>query len=125
MLNEILDRRHEISIYGLALIPLLAGISKFITPGLWMGYEPEFVRTMIGLSSSQIVLIAGISETLLGAWIATRIYSTYSTAAAFFWLLTITAQVSMLGLWDIAIRDLGLTFYALTVALNEYSRNKA
>lgn len=120
MVEKIVENRSIIAVYGLALVPLLAGVSKFFVPDLWVGYEPEFVRTMLGIDSYQLVAAAGAAETALGLWIASRRHTFHAASLTLLWLAAITVRVATLGLWDIAIRDLGLTFYALSVALNEY-----
>lgn len=110
-----------LGVIGLGLVALLAGITKFTHPAFWQGYEPAVIRsalTDLGLDPLQVF---GVLEAGLGlALVAGRRW--YITVAAFLWLLAITVQVASLGLWDIAIRDLGLTFYAATVTLYQYQR---
>jgi uncharacterized membrane protein len=120
MKQIILDSSDIIMVYGLALIPLLSGVTKFVMPGLWQGYEPELVRMI--LAPETFMVISGVVETALGVALLTRKRTEVFASVTAVWLLAITVQVTRLGIYDIAIRDLGLTMYALSVALNALNR---
>lgn len=105
----------KIALAGLTTVFFLAGVSKFFQPGLWTGFEPSFISSLA--DSTTLVYIGGITETTIAAglsWCRTR---KYFSLVGFIWLFTITIQVINLGLWGIAIRDIGLLFLALTVIL--------
>lgn len=110
-----------LGVAGLGLVAVLAGVTKFTHPFLWQGYEPAFIQNLFAAAGVNPMLVFGLLETLLGlAIILGRRW--YLTFGAFFWLLIITVQVASLGLWDLVIRDLGLTVYAATVTLYQYQR---
>ncbi len=111
----------RVSAYGLALVPFLAGLTKFTHPVLWQGYEPAAVTQAIQAAGLEPLMVFGVLETLLGLALFVR-RDWRIAAAVTVWLAAITARVAYLELWDLAIRDLGLTFYALTVTLLLYRR---
>ncbi|WP_414836601.1 hypothetical protein [Candidatus Nanohalococcus occultus] len=100
---------------GLSLVFLLAGLSKLVVPQFWTGYEPEFVLALSPVPAGALLGITGLIEAFLGVWILTGIRKTLASLVAVLWLTAITLQVTRLGLYAIAIRDLGLIFLGLAV----------
>lgn len=121
MTQIIEENRYLLMVYGLALVPLLAGISKFLDPGLWL--KPVFISS-IPLSQTAVTYLIGGAEVFLGLALFTRKRPDIFSFVVFLWLLGITVQVTYFQLWTIAIRDLGLTLFALTAAIFEFSRRK-
>lgn len=116
-LEELYGYREFVMLYGLAFIALAAGISKFTHPGLWIGFEPQWLRSLLGfLTNTQSIYLAGGAETVAGALLAYRYRIRLVASLLAVWLLTITVMVASLGLWTIALRDLGLVFLAYAVA---------
>lgn len=98
---------------GLGTVLLLAGATKFTMPQFWTGYEPEVIRNLV---SPEIFLqLSGALEFGLGAWIISGWKRTVSSLISTLWLLAITLQITSLGLYAIAIRDIGLVFLSLAV----------
>lgn len=108
-----------VGVAGVGLVAVLAGVTKFTHPGLWLGYEPELVRDVITALGVEPLTVFGIGETLLGLAILT-LRRWEVTGLAALWLAVITVQVGRLERWDLVIRDLGLMFYAATVALYQH-----
>lgn len=113
--QKVLDKLdpEKTSLYGLILVFLTAGVSKFVQTSLWIGFEPSFVANFV--DSTTLVYLGGVFEITIAAglmWCRTR---KYFALTGFLWLSIITLQVVRFGLWDIAIRDIGLLFLALTV----------
>lgn len=119
MKQKLLQHRNTIGRHGLALLFLLAGGTKFVMPGLWQGYEPQMIVSLLPLTAEHLMLLGGVFELLLAVGLLFRRTALHASIISTFWLLGVTVQVTRLGLHDLAIRDLGLTFYALYVALNE------
>ncbi|WEL19950.1 hypothetical protein [Candidatus Nanohalococcus occultus] len=105
----------DVTTVGLSLVFLLAGLSKLAVPQFWTGYEPEFVLALSPVSAGTLLGITGLLEAALGIWILTGVRKTFASLVAVLWLTAITLQVTQLGLYAIAIRDLGLVFLALAI----------
>jgi uncharacterized membrane protein len=119
--EKILEKKEELPIIGLGIFMFAAGISKFLILQYWTGYEPQILVNALPLTAETLTLLGGVFEALLGLWLLTQKKTFYASSLTTLWLLAITVQVSRLGLWDLAIRDLGLTLYALSVAVNRRS----
>lgn len=118
--EKILEKREELPMIGLGIFMLTAGISKFFIIQYWTGYEPQILVKALPLTAETMTLLGGVFEALLGLWLLTQKKTFYASSLTTLWLLAITVQVSRLGLWDLAIRDLGLTLYALSISLMNY-----
>lgn len=117
---ELLDKTeysNYVPAFGLGVLMLLAGISKFIIPEYWTGYEPQLLLQLAPFTADQLLLIGGFIETSLGLALLVREKVSIVSLVVGVWIASITLQMARLGLWDLAIRDLGLTFYALSVHL--------
>jgi len=121
--KEIAERKDRLPVYGLGIFMVVAGLSKFLILDFWLGYEPQFLVGFLPMTARQITLFGGVFEAALGALLLSGKRTFYSASVTSLWLLAITFQVMRFGLWDLAIRDLGLTFYALTVAVTSYGNN--
>ncbi len=117
-LEKILGYGDKAAVYGLALVFLLAGVSKFVDPGLWLGFEPGFLKSLLSLTSKQFVFMTGALEAALGVLLATRYRQRLVASFATLWLLGITVTVASMGMWTIALRDFGLVALAYVVASN-------
>ena len=117
------ERRQRFAITGLSLLFISAGVSKFLITGSWIGFEPGLVLETLNLSSTQFTLITGAGEVLLGLWLLSARKTYYASLIASLWLLGITVQMLRLEAWTLAIRDMGLFFYALTVLLLTRTRS--
>jgi uncharacterized membrane protein len=117
--QEIIGHKNKVPAILLGVFFLVAGLSKFVMLELWMGYEPRILINMLPVASREITVAGGALETLIGAGLLLRERTKYFSAAATAWMAAITVQVARLQLYDIAIRDVGLFFYALSVLIYE------
>lgn len=99
---------------------LIAGLSKFVILDFWLGYEPRFVVEVLPIAAKQLTLLGGFFEAALGILLLSGRKTFYTAFVTFSWLLMITLQMINLGFWDLAVRDLGLTFYAFNTAFRAY-----
>lgn len=111
------SRREKIPAYGLGVFILAAGLSKFVILDFWLGYEPRFIVDLIPATARQLTLLGGVFETFLGLALLSGRKTFYVATGTAIYLTGITIQLVNLGLWDLAIRDFGLTLYALSVAI--------
>ncbi len=114
--RRIYDYGDFAGLYGLALVVFLAGASKFFMPLLWTGFEPQWLQSLLPLTSEQFVYLTGGAETLLGLALASKRKTRLVASVICLWLLGITLTVASMGMWTIALRDLGLVVLAYYVA---------
>jgi hypothetical protein len=125
MLNPVTrfeDFGEKFPVIGLGVFILIAGASKFIIPEYWTGYEPRILLETVPLAAEQFILLGGAFESFLGLMLITRKKASAASLITAFWLSAILIQLIRLQLWDLAIRDLGLTFYAFSVYILQKTR---
>lgn len=123
-LQKIIDvEKEKLPVYGLGLFMLVAGLSKFVILDFWLGYEPQFIVELLPITARQLTLTGGLFEAVLGVLLVSGKRTFYAASITSLWLMTITVQMARFGLWDLMIRDLGLTFYAMSIALVSYRSN--
>lgn len=120
--EEIAGKKDRLPTYGLGIFMVVVGLSKFLILDFWVGYEPQFLVELLPMTARQLTLFGGIFEATLGASLLSGKRTFYAASVTSLWILSITFQMMRFGLWDLAIRDLGLTFYALTVAVTNYRK---
>lgn len=116
---EILEYE-DVPYYLLGIFFIVAGLSKFVILEFWAGFEPAIIVDTLPFAADQLTLAGGVFEALIGVGLILRRKTVYFTAAATLWLTAITVQVARLGFWDLAVRDIGLIFYAFSLALYEH-----
>jgi len=114
------SRKEKFPVYGLSAFMLVAGLSKFVALGLWIGYEPRFLVQILPLTARQLTLMGGGFEAVLGLALLTGRRTFYTASLTAIYLFGISVQMINLGLYDLAIRDSGLTLYAASVAVLNY-----
>lgn len=110
-------RREVFPVYGLGIFMLLAGLSKFVILDLWLGYEPRFLVELFPATARQLTMLGGVFEASLGMALISGRKTFYVSMATAAYLFAITLQLMSFGLWDLAIRDFGLTLYAVSIAV--------
>src|SRR3989344_2990800 len=96
---------------GLAFIFIFAAVSSYLQPLNWIGFFPEFLRSLI----PQSILLSGFSlfELAVGLWLLS---GKNMFPAAFLAALSLLGVVLFnLGSLDILFRDIGLFFAALAL----------
>ncbi len=116
----LIDQRQDIAAYGLAIMLFLAGASKFIILNQWIGYTPGWLVAMAPVGAEALMHVAsvleiGIAVGLVVGW-KRHVWATIGAL----WLAQITVMTAMAGIYDVAIRDIGLTVYAVVVAIMAY-----
>lgn len=113
------EHADDVLVYGLAALFLLAAVAKTLDPGPWAAYLPGWATALVPLDSTSLMHIASVGEAAIGVALAARYRTALAAGLGAAWLAGITVAVASLGIWDVAIRDLGLVLFALGVALNE------
>lgn len=107
--------RDDLPVLGFGTFIFIAGASKFVIPEYWIGYEPELLKQLIPLTSGQLMVTGGLFEAAVGVILLSRRKIGLASAIITVWFTAITVQLARLGFWALAIRDFGLTLYALTI----------
>lgn len=102
--------------YGAVI--LLAGFDKLFATNLitnWASYISPAVANMLPLSTNAFLIGMGIIEVAVAIMLLTKFQrlGSYLSAA---WLLLISVNLVMIGLLDVAIRDILLALGALVLA---------
>ena len=90
------------------------GTSQLVNSGAWTGFVPTYATGWFGMSAATIVHINGALELTAALLLALGLFVRPVAFVLFAHLMAITAS---LGLTAIAVRDCGLTFATLSVAL--------
>jgi hypothetical protein len=102
--------------YGIGLTATLAGIDKFFNLlADWSLYVSPLAAQLLPVSTGTFMGIVGIMELAVGAAILagwTRLGAYVASA----WLLGIAANLVAAGFYDVAVRDVVMSFAAFTLA---------
>ncbi len=99
---------------ALAGVYLWFGSSQLLNTGMWLGIVPSWATGLSGLSASTIVHLNGVFEIIAGVLLVFGLYVRWVALFLFLHMIPIAAS---LGLSSIAVRDTGLTFATLSIAL--------
>jgi len=100
--------------YG--LVPLLAGLDKFFNLLTdWPKYLSPLIAGLLPVTPQTFLHVVGIIEILVGLLVLTR-WTRLGAWIAAAWLILIAGNLAILGLFDIAVRDLGLAVGSYTLA---------
>ena len=95
--------------WGLSLVFLWFGLNEIFLPEDFLGYLPSYLPLLEGL-----IIAHGVTLTLLGLLLAAGIFTRYVAIILALMLLQIIPE---LGYNEIMVRDVGLFFATVSVAL--------
>jgi len=101
-------------IIGLAFVFGYFGIDKLIHPEFWLGWIPEWMEGMVGLTRENWLVIIGLTEALLAILLLIPVRVVQRVGATLI-ALHLVAILTQVGWNDIGIRDLGLLFSTLAL----------
>ena len=119
-MDNLRDSRLSSSYWALRVtfiaVPILAGLDKFTNLLTnWTHYlSPAFAR-LIPLAPSTFMRVVGIVEIVVGLLVALKV-TRVGAYLAMVWLVCIAVNLASMGLYDIAVRDLGLAVGAFALA---------
>src|SRR5262245_8201605 len=104
-------------------VPLLAGLDKFTNLlTYWPHYvSPAFAR-LLPMTPVAFMHLVGIVEIVVGLLVLTKA-TRVGAYIAMVWLACIAVNLASMGLFDIAVRDLGLAVGAFVLARLEEVRS--
>jgi uncharacterized membrane protein YphA (DoxX/SURF4 family) len=99
---------------GTAFVFLYFGIEKFLHPDLWIGWMPQWMDGLMGLSNKVWMDVTGVTEIVIGVMVLVpkRLVQKIGALLASLHLVAILTQI---GWNEIAVRDMGLL--CMTMAL--------
>ena len=102
-------------------VPLLAGLDKFTNLlTYWPHYlSPTFAR-MLPISGTAFMKAVGIVEIVAGLLVLSK--ARLGAYVVMAWLVCIAINLASMGLFDIAVRDLGLAVGAFALARHDEVR---
>ncbi len=104
---------------GLAMVFLWFGSNQILNQEMWTSLIPEWVTSFTGFDAATIVTLNGMSEIALAVLLAFGMYIRVVATLLFIHLVMI---INELGLSAIGVRDVGLAFAMLAVALHGYDK---
>jgi hypothetical protein len=106
--------------YG--LVAFLAGLDKFLhLLADWDRYLSPTVASLLPVSGSTFMQAVGVVEMAVGILILSR-WTRVGAFVASAWLLTIAANLLLVGAFDVAVRDVAMAVGAWTLAQLSDSR---
>jgi hypothetical protein len=102
--------------FGFTVAPIIAGLDKFFNLLVdWTQYLTPLVPRWTGVDPAGFMMVVGVIEIIAGIVVAVKPKFGALVVAA--WLLGIIINLLLVpGYYDVALRDLGLSFGALALA---------
>ena len=102
--------------FGFTVAPIVAGLDKFFNLLVdWTQYLTPLVPRWTGIDPAAFMMVVGIIEIIAGIVVAVKPKIGAWVVAA--WLCGIIINLLLVpGYYDVALRDLGLSFGALALA---------
>lgn len=99
---------------ALSAVYVWFGVSQITNSGMWTGLVPAWATDTTGMNALTIVHLNGIFEIVAGTLLAIGFYVRPIATLLAVHLFTITSH---LGLTAVGVRDFGLSFATLSIAL--------
>jgi hypothetical protein len=102
--------------FGFTVAPLIAGLDKFFNLLVdWTQYLTPLVPAWTGIDPATFMMAVGVVEIVAGIVVAVKPKFGGLLVAAWLWGIIINLLL-VPGYYDVALRDLGLSFGALALA---------
>jgi uncharacterized membrane protein YphA (DoxX/SURF4 family) len=102
--------------FGFTVAPIVAGLDKFFNLLVdWSQYLTPLVPRWTGIDPVSFMMAVGVIEIIAGILVAVKPKFGALVVAAWLWGIIINL-LSVPGYYDVALRDLGLSFGALALA---------
>jgi len=100
--------------YG--LLAIISGFDKFFNIlTFWHGYLAAPFVSLLGASAGPFLALAGVIEIVAGVLIFSK-WTKIGAYIIFVWLLAVSINLLIAGLYDIALRDVVIAIGALALA---------
>ncbi len=102
--------------FGFTIAPIIAGLDKFFNLLVdWTQYLTRLVPAWTGIDPATFMMVVGVVEIIAGVVVAVKPMFGGLLVAAWLWGIIINLLL-VPGYYDVALRDLGLSFGALALA---------
>jgi uncharacterized membrane protein YphA (DoxX/SURF4 family) len=109
-------RAYTILKFGFTIAPIIAGLDKFFNLLVdWTQYLTPLVPAWTGIDPALFMMVVGVIEIIAGIVVAVKPKFGALVVAAWLWGIIINLLL-IPGYYDVALRDLGLSFGALALA---------
>ena len=123
-MSKLADLLHRYEAYvnvvlrlGLGIVFFWFGVDKFIHPKFWIGFIPQFIKPFIPVSLGLFNNIQGVVEAVVGLLLIIGLWRQLAAAIAGIILIPIIIATFVLGVPDIALRDIGLLSIAIVLTI--------
>lgn len=100
---------------GLAITFLWIGVLIFKNPESWGGYLQPWAAGLLPVPIAQAMIGAAILDMLIGAFL---LFNFLPWAAAFVGAIHLVTVLTVSGINDVTVRDIGLLFAALAIMID-------
>jgi uncharacterized membrane protein YphA (DoxX/SURF4 family) len=102
--------------FGFTIAPIIAGLDKFFNVLVnWTQYLTPLVPRWTGIDPAAFMMVVGVIEIIAGIVVAVK--PKFGAWIVVAWLWGIIIDLLLVpGYYDVALRDLGLSFGALALA---------
>ncbi len=102
--------------FGFTIAPMIAGLDKFFNLLVdWTQYLAPLVLIWTGIDPAIFMMVVGVVEIIAGVVVAVKPKFGALVVAAWLWGIIVNLLL-VPGYYDVALRDLGLSFGALALA---------
>ena len=102
--------------FGFTVLPVVAGLDKFSNLLVdWTQYLTPLVPQWTGIDPATFMMVVGVIEIIAGIAVAVKPKLGALVVTAWLWGIIINLLL-VAGYFDVALRDLGLSFGALALA---------
>ena len=98
---------------GLAVVFFYAGIASLLTPENWIGFVPDFVRSIF--PASIFLALFSIYQIILGIWLLSNKKIFYASILSVLTMFFIV--ITNIFLFDILFRDIAILLMAIALAI--------
>lgn len=114
--TDYVHQAYTILKFGFTIAPIAAGLDKFFNVLVdWTQYLTPLVPSWIGVDPASFMMVVGVVEIIAGIVVAVKPKFGGLLVAAWLWGIIINLLL-VPGYYDVALRDLGLSFGALALA---------
>ena len=100
---------------GLAMVFIWFGMNQILNQSMWLTFIPDWASRLTGMGAATLVLVNGIFEVVFALLLAFGIQIRIVATLLFLHMILIVSDV---GIDPVGVRDVGLMFALLSVALH-------
>lgn len=99
---------------GIGMVFIWFGMNQIFDQSMWVSYIPTFITQITGLSATTVVLFNGIFEVCMAVLLCFGFRIRIIATLLFLHMIMIVGEI---GLNPVGVRDIGIMFALLSIAL--------